>query len=765
MNALLKEAIKTGNMVGEYSPAHEILIGGGLMPIGYSEEEDIKSPSYRPPTCRLGLNPSISHPVPTSDGRYLVVWTDPDTKEVMTAYSEDLTFFTEDDVFVEGDGTGIILTTMSASSLSLYRNDSGTLLLFAIDIRTTTGSSLSVYSSASGNGDDFALSEIIYENEVLEGSEVGNHRVSVPKMTQSGRLVLSGVMPKYSSVIETSFPYLYIWVSDDGGLSWTKKYSRTYLNWIDSVGQVEEWEDVLYCEVQYFSGQIYILKSSDGGETWSFILTDFSKSTFSDRGSGTKYYGSFFNDTKNNVLLRICPSIYSGAGIYKLNAGGDPLEEDSWEFLMTIYTNWEHNPRISYIGAYTGISWSDREDRCIILALSDVPSERLIAESIDISYQKAGASSSSVAFDNYSGVLSPDKPGRWNKVFWPNTKIRIRQGYGLDVYQTFNGYIDDVDMSSYPHILEIKMRDELKRALDQEVSFNEISTVTLTGTLESMFVELAYSAGFTDVEVEPTGITMTLEFNQQQYSDAFQTLCELSGFIYDSTEFGKLRFYEDKNRQPEKVEVISLLEAGVQLSEDTLVVGLDSVTYLDNPMVRDEDYSIDYENGIIFRIPTGSIPEEGSVEVTYVYAAWTFEEGKDLIQLKYNISDSELYAKIVVTGKADEDGKNKSGEVKSTVAVTYKVGGKKVMRVSTEFETNEECLAHAQKLDYLQKVRARKISFSAIAIPDLKIGDCIRVLETSTTISDIYRITDLSFTQDSKKYTMSVSANYFGYTA
>lgn len=119
---------------------------------------------------------------------------------------------------------------------------------------------------------------------------------------------------------------------------------------------------------------------------------------------------------------------------------------------------------------------------------------------------------------------------------------------------------------------------------------------------------------------------------------------------------------------------------------------------------------------------------------------YEFAEGEDIISLGYTISDRDLYNKIIVIG----DGV--SYEV--TYYNTYDILAQKKMIINaSEATTEAQCQAIAEQAVYVMNARARICEFAAIANPYLQIGDTLTVTETTTLISELYKITDISTSQ------------------
>jgi len=165
--------------------------------------------------------------------------------------------------------------------------------------------------------------------------------------------------------------------------------------------------------------------------------------------------------------------------------------------------------------------------------------------------------------------------------------------------------------------------------------------------------------------------------------------------------------------------------------------------------------------------PGGSIedvelgdPASEKVYVDYVYPAWTFKEGEDIFGLKIRLSRRDIYGKIRVTGE-DTDG------IYSTVSPrwdTQVVPSDKVLFIDQpyvdEYVTAQE-IAYRKGRDMLR--RGIMCDFAAIAVPWLQVGDCFQVIESSTTISEIYRIVTLDLEFSPQGFIMYIQAYHYGY--
>jgi hypothetical protein len=162
----------------------------------------------------------------------------------------------------------------------------------------------------------------------------------------------------------------------------------------------------------------------------------------------------------------------------------------------------------------------------------------------------------------------------------------------------------------------------------------------------------------------------------------------------------------------------------------------------------------------IVRSVGSSIPDGATVYVSYVYAAWVFQEGVDLFQLNLTLDQSDIYGKIIV------EGTDCSGTYVTTSPRwdTSTIESDKILFVSDEnLYTNAQCQACANRLGAEMLAHGTAAVFAAVAVPWLQVGDCVQIIESSTTISEIYRITEISLDFDSDGAVMTFSAYHYGY--
>lgn len=400
------------------------------------------------------------------------------------------------------------------------------------------------------------------------------------------------------------------------------------------------------------------------------------------------------------------------------------------------------------------------------------------AKAISIQRNRGMAAEAKVEIDNKDGKYSPDSEGDWKEVIWPNRQITIEQGYGGETMQTFTGLIDKIEVTSHPQTITITARDQYKRALDQTICEpGTTNRVVLfeNETVDAIVTTLAGWAGLPCV-AEATGIIITKDFAWETYADAIQWCCDLTGFEAVVDEQGTLQFRFPTDRQPEGIEEITLDGTDwVALEHTPIVAESQRVTDIDGETtyIPSTDYEVEYGPARIRRVTGGGISDGETVQVRYVYAAWTFREGEDIISIDYTIDDTNLYYEAVVYGQRpiewDSEGEPTKFEAISAVAPYnprdyFQVLPHKILKIDApDADTEEKCQEIADRAIYQMKSRARICRFKAVAIPWLQVGDCVQIIESSSNVSEIYRITDMAIKQAADGFTMELTTYHYGY--
>lgn len=329
--------------------------------------------------------------------------------------------------------------------------------------------------------------------------------------------------------------------------------------------------------------------------------------------------------------------------------------------------------------------------------IPEVIMKPLPVKSIQISRAADMASSLRLLLDNTNGQFVPDQLGEWEHVLWPNRLVIVRQGYGEQLTRTFTGHVDQVDMTSWPQELRLDCGDLYKRATDQLITTPDGNhVVQFEGEISNAVATLANWAGYSDIAVEPTGLSITKQFSYETFADAFGFYADIAGFEVFCDENGVFRFRPDTMPDPTPV--------------------------------------------------------------------YTFEEGKDIVRLGYTISDQDAYSQVIVIGRVPGSEEALVYKHDIPLAPYYNIYPHKRMVVqASEAESTEALESIALGIRARIATRVRIVEWQAIAVPWLTIGSVVQVFESGSTISEIYRIRDLEFTQTPDSFLTRIRAYWYAH--
>lgn len=736
-----------------------------------------------------------------------------------TIYSTNNAFATNQWVFMTRATANI-----ENSPCRLLKRTDGKLLLFVVEAGTyDTGSGgqacyIEVYESANGLGTDFTKIGEVYRNSNAAnytGSIYGHQNLGIPLQLLNGRILISFCgqedwISTYGRAVNC------VAYSDDDGVTWTVKELYNY-NYIIGSGSRTLCKFgsrlVAAATHAYGYGALKFYYSDDDGETWTG-MTNWNE----DALYWSAHWGGLADD--QNYLLHTKDNSVLEMHLYKATSDTFPIADD------TCYSYSAIGGAGFWQGAYDdttdmGLLGSDalfiNQDSGYLAILGwdgtgtnngiilngvrrDLSFYKLQVTNLSIQREEAADSQRmTFSFPNVNpndptdmGYFMPYRTtefgktqNSWYKVIIPSAKVRAKVGYGSNMAVVFTGEIDEVQFSADPrsYTVSVDCRDMACLLIDKQVSLTSGgeteyyieyplpadigSTYWLTPgsitipDIADIVKDLCMRAGFgaTEVNIEATGIELDPMWEKMSFMDCINDLCTASGFEFWIDEDGHANFYHVSDREPYVENEYHSLSADFTLTHYPLISG--SEVFSSEPdgggtvFIKDTDYTIDYATGEVS--PFGIV---GDCYCAYIYAAHVYQEGEDLFGLNLTLSRRNLYGTIRVAG----DGEEASATLTSPLWDGCRVDVEKVLFADNQYlDTVAKCQKCADRLKLDMSNRYVSTDFVAVAHPWLQVGDCIQVIESSTTISEIYKITAISFDLSPDGFSSNIASFHVGY--
>lgn len=467
-----------------------------------------------------------------------------------------------------------------AQCFSMIRLNNGKILLLVNDIGSFGGSpwTINAYISESGGIEDFVLKKTLFSQaRISSNTSYAKARVSKPAVHADGTVFFAASERISASSIDMTNATVFS--SDSEFETFQRKtvpfetsYRNVYPNNFRNMVVIGDFVFFHYL-YEASSYNVYIIYSANKGETWSVMTHSFLADTYTaqrtfvadDTGVLFMLVSGGSANTANSRLYRMKETSTLSPAALNDSANWELLRSD-----MIIW--WSDNPGYLSMAADGSIHWysvravNDNTGSAVNTVLTRSRKAPVFdIQSIAISKSKGGANTASISVNNQAGRVNPRNPDSpLYKILNLNRKAHIAQGYGTDLVPSFTGIIDGVHMSTFPMVAEIKLRDNLKRALDQIVTKNGSQVVTYARQpIEDIVSDLCFLCGMPVGTIEPTGISVEKEFNWQTYADALQFLSDIASFEFLVDEAGLFHFRRDY--QPDDMEVAWSFEEGVDI--------------------------------------------------------------------------------------------------------------------------------------------------------------------------------------------------------
>ncbi|MBR0576746.1 hypothetical protein KCG48_10420 [Proteiniclasticum sp. BAD-10] len=564
--------LKSQNLTGQNRFAHSLRFEG----------TDYYSPIQDQRTIQVSSTLWSPDFVIRSDGKVLACGITKSGSVYLKVVESERIFTTEpntlDGATVFYQGSPLSDKPSSWDKARLFRSKSGKIHLFIIDGGEINIAPYKVlhFISQNGLGTDFVLKNTIVSWARLSDGPGTQYfdtaGICKPCQDNDGAIYLLGKL-KITNLSGLDLANFAVYKSADDGNSWIEKYSNIASYNINFTGHgnavcIGSSVFTVFSESgTYNQAKLYF--SADKGESWQ-LSTEFL--SFPKNSQGFQAHLNFWYGLDNRLYTvfkkinnicaiysttKIIPNLFSKnflSDFSNYNLIADPVIGDTYFDTVPLLTV-TPSGYIHLISRFSDIAL-EREQY----------SSPLSALSISINKGRGGANTAVIQANNNDGVLNPLNPDSpLYGVLQTNKQVIIKQGYGSDLVEAFTGLVDGFEMSTWPQTTQISLRDNLKKALDQTVTYGNQHTIQFDlQPIENIVGYLCYLAGIEVGEIEPTGIQVAKTFSWESYADCFQFLGDLASYEWGCDEYGK--FYFRRDYQPDNMYVAYTFEEGVDIT-------------------------------------------------------------------------------------------------------------------------------------------------------------------------------------------------------
>jgi len=685
---------------------------------------------------------------------------------------------TGDDSVTGWSGTGI--TTASRGRCHVWMLD-GTLYLTVVDGGASgTPATVKIYSSASGNGGDWALFSTVYSDTGQDGTYPEQKQLQAGEAIKldSGRWVMSTAYVKYDGSGKQEMHGVF--TSDDNGLNWTHRQDGpTYFGGFQRAGPRRV--------VQVASGNLYwlagtetngwrVYKSTNDGTNWSHTY---------DLGDNPTAWDIYEEDG----------TVYAFRDGYLQTF--DDLDTDASLTTEVELTTDE--------GGLNGLVAGD--GHLLLLAgngVLGVPSVDLTIETptikrVEVGRDRGMTSMARITIDNqdghYSRDLGDDNPAdknEWYGVIKPGAEVHLEWGYGSDTVDAFTGKVGKPirhrDRRGATLIIPIMgyLQWRGKKVLVTDGSGNEVGTID-NSTIEDAFSTICQWHGWAANEVHADNTGVLLSAIPYEHEEVYDKLAQLGNWVgYDvfDDESGDVHMRYPSDRQPYITGLKFTLNGttAVDISDTTdddsvstgkapLVLNSETVTDIAGAItyVRDTDYIITQGDGdtpaTLVRKAGGSIGDGDQVVVSYAYSAWIFEP--PFISISDYDEDPTHLVRYIEVVSTDADGNEITSTYEYSHADEYDLPTHSKRRYEVQGPTTQDDID--DYANYLGRIMGATVRGQEVTVKPwpcmLQVADVVQIIEKTSTSSELYRIDGFRVTMTPRSFVGTLTAHHYGYAA
>lgn len=410
----------------------------------------------------------------------------------------------------------------------------------------------------------------------------------------------------------------------------------------------------------------------------------------------------------------------------------------------------------------TATEWDDVS----LTALSVTLTSRVKAPFSGSRRTKETVSPLELRLNNNDSLLSPyNQDSEYYLLLLQNRRIRLNVGYNGGHVRVFTGYISQVNPNSPPGEIRLRCSSMMKRGRRRKII--DPSTGLRYGkiagpiALEEVVKTLAKWAGWPEsrIHCDTTGVILEdgWPWSNKDFDVAWEELAGQVGYVVMDDEIGDFhfRFPRGANTVTEVKTLTGTTPASLAnapIAGGATVTDGGSTTYSEGT-----DYLLDLANATIQRAPGGTIPDGGSVTITYTPIEWVFEPGQDLSAVEQILDDEDLeYSQHFVS----RNGLTSDYDYPNRVTLGILKGRESWNLVDGDAEA-ADMTQIADSYGRAMAATSNRVAWSSVGIPQRQIRDVVQPYDPILKIKDAYMLTGYGYNWNGTRLRYTWEATHF----